>query len=336
MRIITNSELPSAMQDVHPTHISVAYVGIDWRTYIDEKNLKEIIISPTIGSNPVAITQLVVLLGWSNVHFLDALHAKFYIGESKAAVGSFNLSKNGISVNGLEELGVITEDPIHIDRLNSEFSRLRSMAINQYPNPEDKEGRLKALRTMRNQAIAEGILSDENPLVQIEDYMPLANVDIWIMWWRNVEVERNYKVLAAADINLREESFGGIVSNWTTALESDNIEPGSWLLMWLARGNGMPNLNAKPYWFYVHEAIPNAVEDESYTKMLLQRKDKNIPTVPFDLDRKEVAAALKSKLSTDEFSAFRENDGAPWSTQSCALNTKRLIAAIQSACRKDA
>ena len=192
---------------------------------------------------------------------------------------------------------------------------LRSPSPSDMTIPEDKERRLKALRTKRNQAIAEGILSDENPLVQIEDYMLLADVDIWITWWRNVEVKRNYKVLAAADINLREESFGGIVKNWTTVLESDNIEPESWLLMWLARGNGMPNLSAKPYWFYVHEVIPNAVEDESYTKMLLQRKDKNIPTAFFDLDRKEVAAALKSKLSTDEFSAFRENDGARWSAQ---------------------
>ena len=62
-----------------PTHIAVAYVGRDWDQLIDCSQLKEIIVSPTLGTNPRAVDELVEKFGWEHVHFLDELHAKIYL-----------------------------------------------------------------------------------------------------------------------------------------------------------------------------------------------------------------------------------------------------------------
>ena len=39
--------------------------------------LKEVIVSPTFGSNPEAVVNLAKRIGWDNVYFLNELHAKF-------------------------------------------------------------------------------------------------------------------------------------------------------------------------------------------------------------------------------------------------------------------
>jgi hypothetical protein len=336
MRIITNSELPNAMNEVQPNRIAVAYVGIDWNLYIDKDKLAEIIVSPTLGSNPRAIEQLVELLGWDRVHFLDELHAKIYIGKDKAAFGSFNLSRNGISVDGLEELGGISQESIVVERLTAEFLRLREKAIARYPTVQKKESRLSDLSRLRNRAIEEGILKDDNSLIQIEDYSPKNSIVMFVCWWIALDPERDFAILSAVDPKLSAETFDSVSENYTTALESDKIEPGSWLLMWKARADGMPYKNSKPYWLYVHEAIPHGIKGDDYSRLLLQRKDMITPTAPFDIDRKDVARELRTVLSMDEFASFRLVEGKLWSTQDCAEDTSRLIAAVKSACRKGA
>ena len=335
MQIITNSEITEAIRDVNPTHIAVAYVGIDWREYIDVDKLEEIIISPTLGSNPHAIAQIVEKLGWEHVHFLDPLHAKFYIGESKAAIGSFNLSKNGIGADGLEEIGVIIENPIHIEKLESEFSRLCDMAKKEYPNSKAKKTSLKKLFKDWKKAIEEGILSGKRKEtkaspISIKEYINENYEDIWIMWYVNVELEKDYKVLAAYDINLQdEESFASKAKYWINVLEKDLIKPKSWVLMWLEETEGEPDLEENLYWLYVHDAIPNAIKDGDYTKILLQRKKKPIPPVPFDINQEDVAKAFKEIISQPKFSAFRRTDENPWSVPG-ALQTKDLIDAVKN------
>lgn len=335
MRIITNPQLLNSMREVRPVRISVAYIGIDWRNYIDDENLDEIIVSPTLGSNPRAIRQLVELLGWDRVHFLDALHAKFYIGETMATLGSFNLSSNGIGAQGLEELGVVTEDAATIQTLNSEFQRLKRAAAILYPTPQCKEARLTRLQTQRNRAIAEGILNDENPPTPISIYTPTTASDLHVMWFRNVDVEKNYERLSAGDPQLNETTFDSVVEDWTNVQEMDDIAPGSWILLWRARLDGMPHLTSNPRWLYVHQVISEAVLDAPYTKMIIQRNDKDKPIEPFDIESNHFAGALRTVLATNDFSAFRKNGDEPWSVQTCGHDTRRLIDALKHACKID-
>ena len=108
MTICSNAEqLRNALNKIKPTKIAVAYVGAGWENYILLEHLEEIIVSPTLGSNPFAIEEIMNKLGAEKVHFLDRLHSKLYLGKQSALLGSPNLSDNGFSDSGNLEAGVV-------------------------------------------------------------------------------------------------------------------------------------------------------------------------------------------------------------------------------------
>ena len=81
MKILIESEIQRAIRRCEPSKIAVAYIGTDWNTFVsDVESLGAIIVSPTLGSNPWAITDLAKQIGWDKIFFLDELHAKTYVG----------------------------------------------------------------------------------------------------------------------------------------------------------------------------------------------------------------------------------------------------------------
>ena len=87
MQLVSGASIKVGLREVMPTHVAAAYVGRDWRTYIDTQQLKEIVVSPTLGSNPYAIAEIAKDIGWENVHFLINLHAKIYLGGERCRSG---------------------------------------------------------------------------------------------------------------------------------------------------------------------------------------------------------------------------------------------------------
>ena len=108
IKLFTN-DIATAIAECSPEFIAVAYVGKDWSNFINASKLKKIIVSPTLGSNPYAIESIANLISWDKILFLDKLHAKIYIGKKHLVVGSSNLSKNGLTADGLNE-AVIKSD----------------------------------------------------------------------------------------------------------------------------------------------------------------------------------------------------------------------------------
>jgi hypothetical protein len=104
--LFTPKKIRESITKVRSSKIAVAYVGLGWDRYISRTDIKEIIVSPTLGTNPKAIEAIAALLGFDNVHFLENLHAKIYIGAHSAVIGSCNLSDNGLSDAGLIEAAV--------------------------------------------------------------------------------------------------------------------------------------------------------------------------------------------------------------------------------------
>lgn len=332
MNIVTSAEAMYAVKRVNPVRIAVAYVGIDWRDYVDKDTLTEIIVSPTIGSNPVAISQLVVALGWDRVHFLDSLHAKLYIGNGRAAFGSFNLTKNGLSGACLEELGAVTEDPGHLEKLTAEFERLRKLAIQCYPSIEDKKSRLSELELLSRLGISKGIIASPETMVSIFDYEPVSGSNLSVVWWRNVDAPRDESVLAANDSSLVGSGFQNCVADWTTALNDDDLEEGVWVLLWRVRKDGMPDQRDRPRWMYVHQAIRNAINDDGYKKIVIQRKDMKLPLPPFELSPM-TQQAIKAVLRREDFASFREQDDKYWSANACRNDIGRFVAAVKEECK---
>jgi hypothetical protein len=52
----TPTEISNKLKEIEPAQIAVAYVGADWKSFLNSDHIENIIISPTLGSNPRAIT----------------------------------------------------------------------------------------------------------------------------------------------------------------------------------------------------------------------------------------------------------------------------------------
>ena len=317
MRLIKTSEIALALHEVKPNQIAVAYVGKDWKTFVDSAFLREIIVSPTLGSNPYAIKELAEEpRGWKNVHFLDKLHTKMYIGIHKAAVGSFNLSRNGISATGLEELGIVTNDQPMIEELRNEFERLRKLAQNNYKTKKCKTERLAVLLTLTKRAASERLIStiESDEVTQLENYKPISENDFLVAWYLEESIDIDYDRLSSENPDINEENYSDVVENSCNFFEKDEILVDTWILMWKARSNGLPMEKLNAYWLYAHRIAKKTVKNNNYTTLVIQMKDKNPHwTEPFDLSKNGVQAALRKVLLSPEFSEFRGNSLNPWS-----------------------
>ena len=59
MKILSGKEIQKAVHSCKPSRVAVAFIGRDWNTFIpDVQNLQAVIVSPTLGSNPDAITDI--------------------------------------------------------------------------------------------------------------------------------------------------------------------------------------------------------------------------------------------------------------------------------------
>jgi hypothetical protein len=328
MRILTGTKIHQAILEVRPSQIAVAYVGADWRTYLGESVPNEVIISPTFGSFPRAINEIAEELGWKNVHLLRELHAKIYLGETSAVVGSSNLTKNGLSGTILEEVGVLLDDDQPLQDLRDIYASLRERAQQQFPTEEAKQAEVKRLMRDWRIAAAEGIIaSPSKELSNIVDFTLSDNNGFHVAWYRP---DPSVKLDADA-IPVSED----VIEDWTVFLEDDDqIENNQWLLLWAARNDGLPNLAIRPTWMYVHEVISNAVQDNPYSKVALQRRDK-LPgdNPPFHIGKPE-AAALHAVLASREFPELLPEEEKPWSLTGDSHRLEQFITAVKAAVRQ--
>lgn len=68
-----------------------------------------------------------------------------YLGENSAIVTSANLSKNGLDVSGLLEIGVLIRDQKSLSQLHKVFNEFIKLALKSFHNNQSKEDRLKSL-----------------------------------------------------------------------------------------------------------------------------------------------------------------------------------------------
>lgn len=76
--IFFGKDIAQQIKNTDPQKIAVAYIGVDWKKYVNPKSIEFIVISPTLGSNPNTIDDMVKIIGWEKIYFNEALHAKIY------------------------------------------------------------------------------------------------------------------------------------------------------------------------------------------------------------------------------------------------------------------
>ncbi|MBU6993505.1 phospholipase D family protein [Ferrovum myxofaciens] len=335
-KIISGEEIKKTLKnEVQPEYIAVAYVGIDWEDYIADgvAKLKEIIVSPTFGSNPRAIRQLVDKLGWDKVHFLKQLHAKIYIGEKLAAIGSFNLTKNGLGAetDDLEEAGVLLSDLESVKELADLYKGFEIKAKRQFPTTEGKKKALAELEHFWNLAISNDVLRKDNTNSSLANYEPLTDTDFYVCGYLN-NGEWDEEVVKAEFQEPSFSSFKEKLQDYISFRESDNIKEGSWVLSWKQNKDGQPNQNGAPRWIYIHKIVQKGLigEDHPYTKVAIELKHKKIPPPPFDIGANE-KEAIKKVLRLDKFNVFRtsSNEGE-WSVEDTFKHLKEFVSSVKN------
>jgi hypothetical protein len=332
MKICTNANsIRKALMEMQPTKIAVAFIGEGWKTYINVDVLEEIIISPTLGSNPKAIEKIIAHLGISNVHFLDNLHAKIYLGPKTAMIGSANLSDNGLADHRLLEAGVHLTDSSIRQELLETFDSFKSRAKLQYPNAESKLTQLRLLTKQWQTSIWHRLNADAGKSPSLPEYS--SDLDrIHIAWYESYEPKYKKDVIWS-----RVEETAGVepdkfFSKTLTFLEEDEIKVGDWILCWHSRKDGFPYQRGDVSWMHVHHVVPESVDDSQYTKLVGQAKSLSCPPPPFDLDSK-TKEAIRNALASGKFPELLSLDNSSWKLSTADAVVPKLLNYVKRALR---
>ena len=292
MTVLTRpAAIRNALRAIKPQRIAVAYVGEKWNEYLAAKNIQEIILSPTLGSNPYAIRELMKVVGAENVHFLDALHAKIYLGTDGALVGSCNLTENGLGDRGREEVAIHVTDEAMLRALGRTWARFKRMAQQQYRTLRAKEKALDKLENKWHIAIERGLATDERSVPSLADYNFEEEVHrIHVVAYYPQEPTYNEDAIRAAmpDVGPNLDDY---IANALTFLEEDQINEHDWILEWKAYRDGRPRIARDNIeWMYVHHVVPGGAGGDQETKLAVEAARLIRPKPPFLLD----AAAKKA------------------------------------------
>jgi hypothetical protein len=279
------------VENLAPSHVAVAYVGKDWAKLIAPARLKEIVLSPTVGTNPSAVKELVTQLGWEKVHFLDQLHAKIYIGSNAVIVGSANLSTNALSFGGADlfEAIMVSSEVGHRKEAMDAFERLRDTAGKAYPTEQAKRARLEKLVRDTEKAKKAGLFSQLDQGTAFDQYK-IGNHRILVEWW-TAHTEEGFEVEGARDqTDLR---FG-----------EEKPQVGDWVLSWRCKYDGDPVKNGSIEWIWVD--VIGKSGDDDYPDQVAETTRPSPAALPFVID-KEFKKAFREVIVEDDFSSMRIN-----------------------------
>ena len=317
--LITNPEkLQEVLRNIRPTHVAVAYLGADWRQYlVDIDKLEEIIVSPTLGSNPNALEELLDLARDQDfcVYFLTKLHAKFYIGGEACLVGSANLSVNGFG-GGLEEMAIQVADQAIRDEALIQFARLRDVAIS---DESEQRRMIASLRKQWNRAHWHDVWPNEAGSMKSEPKLSdfhIGSQRIHLVWYRNWGIDYNKDAIRAAIPEIHEDDPTRYFPDAANFIEGDNIEVGDWFLFWACKESGKPKKDIKLRWMQVHHLIPKGASEESegvYTLVAAVLPDHKLMPAPFLLDE-TVEVLVRELLVSGGYPELLETDD-DWSAE---------------------
>jgi hypothetical protein len=333
MKVLTSAkEIRDALRDVKPSRVAVAYVGSGWKKYLSAKHLREIVLSPTLGSNPRAIEEFMRELGDENVYFLDHLHSKIYLGANAALLGSCNLSDNGISDHGLFEAAVELVDIDVMNQLLMQIEHYKEIARKEYPTLKKKIARLKTLKKQCDEAQWFGLMNSVgHKAPSVENYESVLD-RIHVVWCGSEEADFNEKLIhdAVPDCRDPDEYF-----LYTLQFhEDDDVQPGDWLLCWDCDDRGLPKKSGDVSWMQVHHVIPNGFAAKDYSKLVGQTKRKLRRPLepPFKLDD-STKTLIRKTLSSRDFPELLSLDEAIWHLGPADKVTPAFIDALKKASR---
>lgn len=318
MTILFENDIQRAIISCKPLKIAVAYIGTDWSKFIPEyQHLDTIIVSPTLGSNPLAIAEIVKKIGWDKVYFLDELHAKMYIGAETAIIGSANLTKNGLSGDKLFEICTEIKSYKKINELNNIFQVILDKAVKKYPTIDSKKNRLKELEKIWRIATSHQMISSKNNRIpSFSNFELLGDDHFYILWYQSGDdYEYSEDVKSMQSLMHDEIHFSA----------SDDVEKNKWALVWEITAESKPE-SKEIEWMYIHEIFENGIISDGYeySTCAIQRKDIHTPPVPFNIT-KSIDIAFKKAIQDKEISKYLIQNGKKFKLSYSKKGVKLLI-----------
>ena len=296
--ILSGADIARSVREVLPRRVAVAYLGRDWKEFLPNYlELDAVIVAPVLGTSPEALRELVQCLsdgdrdGWDRVFFLRNLHAKLYLGETSAVWGSANLSKNGLSGEGLVELCLVSSHRRCLDDLEMFFKATLAAAKRQYKTAKAKEQRLLWLKaeTRRNPSVAKAL--KHSRAMQFGDFELDSADDFYICWYDKDFPEGADGLEARPSPDEEYVDFGYFHP-------TDGLAPGKWVLMWKLDCDYKPSSEVAPHWLMIDDVCPNGIKPRkpySYTTVAFQRYKRSKAEQPFELTA-EVQGLLRRAL----------------------------------------
>ena len=328
MRVLTGDRIARSIKECSPSRIAVAYLGNDWKDFIPDINkLEAVIISPKLGTNPYAARDLAERIGWNKLFFHNTLHAKLYLGNKSAVLGSANLSRNGLDGNELRELCFLvnSDAPEELTSLRIFFEETIKQAVLQYSTETEKRKRLSELAAEWNTAmVADLSPSHSSSAEDFREFQLLAPDHFYVLWYQTSNDDYDDSSVVEA---IRESDD---IKEEINFAESDHIVPGKWAIVWEITNNDRPSLRTNPRWMYIHEVFVGGYKakrkDAVYTKLAIERKHLKRPgSPPFDLKQKGVRNALAKALQDDDLYPYFVQAEEPFSLEKACKGTALLV-----------
>ncbi|MDO5288169.1 MAG: phospholipase D family protein [Pseudomonadota bacterium] len=262
-KILSGSKIKDTIKNqVKPHRIAVAYLGKQWENWINIHELEEIIVAPIFGTNPYALKDLIEKIegGLEDVHLLESLHAKIYIGKEFALIGSCNLSNNALSGENLEEVAYLISDKQEINELNQKFNKLKELALATHGDQKAKMEAIEKLQRIHEFAEASGLVKDESePPADISEQSEAPQFTI--AWYETIGPTMKVKPQSLQSKGLQEQD----IEDYLDFSNKDEISPGEWILAWGADFSDESEATEieAVSWFHTDGTIKNCIETDS-------------------------------------------------------------------------
>ncbi|MFK5968515.1 MAG: hypothetical protein QM487_00075 [Candidatus Marithrix sp.] len=298
MKLLKSSnQISESLKECPPCHIAVAYLGLNWDNYINVKIIKSIVLSPTVGTNPLAVASLVKAIGWDKVYFLPQLHSKIYLSEGQVILGSANLSKNGLGDNEQYESGVSSSDPNLIIQTKELYESYIKKSEQLYSSEDSKIEELRNLWDKHNIVRADG--GDNDPKISrtFMEYDPILHEQFYIIGYVEGDIVHTDNIPKIITNKIVDE---------ISLSPKDSIEVGKWVLCWKKNKNNTVNRVTNITWMYIHELYSNGCDEKGYEDVGIQREKMKLPDQPFVL-KKGFKDKFTKIIEGGQYDEFRDS-----------------------------
>lgn len=304
---LSGTELTNAIKEIlaEPNSRSaVAFWGRGSENWVTGKGARVIANLRMGGTNPYAL-QMVDADKRQN----DVLHAKVFIGSTRAVVASANASANGLALEGLEQRGWV-EAGVRLDQIEEVCEWFEDLWASAQAISERDWARARDLWSLRTLS--------RPPLASFASFDPSSD-RVPLVVWVNDAAEWTTDTEAVFDqTGIGSEQAEARVGEGLTIEDASDVRVAAkrWVMFWTKRADGRPAKRPRPWLTLMSDVVVRGGfawvgSDESHDVLLAAETP---PDPPFDTADPSFLAAFDAVISRRAFALLLEDDvpGVGW------------------------